>query len=247
MRLKPLVTAIAVVLVLTAALELRKLAGLAGIDLPRFAMPYGRSSVDNLLAVLLVAAAAFLIARRGSLFANLGLQWTGWRGPAVTLLATAPFWIGLACLGGLSHDFTARDLLFTALLFPLAEEIIFRGFGFVFVRKTLGWPMAAALLVQAAIFGLIHWLGAGAGTGVALQVLAITFAGGIVFAVLDALGGYSIWNGLVLHVSLNAAWTVFAVSQNAATGWTGNVLRIAGAVLAIALVYLVRRRKPQVA
>ncbi|HEV8695410.1 MAG TPA: CPBP family glutamic-type intramembrane protease [Lysobacter sp.] len=36
-----------------------------------------------------------------------------------------------------------------AVVFPLAEEIVFRGFGFVFVRRHLRWRFAAAALVQA--------------------------------------------------------------------------------------------------
>jgi uncharacterized protein len=76
---------------------------------------------------------------------NLGLRWNGWRGPALTLLATGPVWIGLGSQGEIVADFNARSLLFLALIFPLAEEIVFRGFGFIFTRQRLGWPIALAV------------------------------------------------------------------------------------------------------
>jgi len=244
MRLKNVVTGCVAILVLVAALQIREIAGFLGLTLPRIPMPYGGSSVDNLASVLLVVVAALVLARksRWSLGKNLGLLSIGWRAPAVTLLATAPCWIGLAVQGHLATDFTARELLFTALIFPLAEEITFRGFGFVFTRRQLGWPLAAAVLVQAVVFGFVHWLGAGSGTGMALQIFAMTFLGAVVFALLDAMDGYTIWSGLAFHISLNAAWTVFTVPGAAVFDWSGNALRLASAAIALALVAVFRRR-----
>lgn len=239
------IKAVIVIAVLFAALSVRDLAMMVGIKIPGLPMSsYAGSSMDNLLAVVLVLLALLCLRPRRSrmsLVQMLGLGASGWKAPLCVLLATLPFWVGCAVTGKLQSSIDWRGMLFTALLFPLAEELVFRGFGFIFSRRALGWRMLPAVLVQALVFGWVHWVGM-EDSALALQVFAITFLGGIVFAVLDAMDGYTLWCGLMLHVSLNAAWDVFDVAPSAATGWLGNSLRVLSAVLAITLVWMVRRR-----
>jgi membrane protease YdiL (CAAX protease family) len=234
-----------VVLVLALSQSLRDIAHALGLGFPRFPFPWGGSILDNTIALVLVLAAALCLAPRLKK-ENLGLHWNGWTGPALTLLATLPCWIGLGLQGKIASDLRIVDLLMLALVFPLAEEIIFRGFGFVYTRTVLRWSLPAAAALQAVIFGLIHWINVGAGGGVAVEILCITFFGGLLFAALDALDGYAIWSGWVFHCSVNAAWEVFSVSDNAATGWIGNSLRFASALLALLLLRFIlpRLRRP---
>jgi hypothetical protein len=147
----------------------------------------------------------------------------------------------LAWQGTLASDLALLPLFWLALVFPFAEEVLYRGLGYVFVHRTLRWPLWLALGLQALAFGFIHWWSMAFGTGEALTVFAITGLGGLVMGVLDGLDGDMIWSGLVFHVSLNASWSVFAVADDAAgSGWTIRV-RLFSAALAIALLAWVRR------
>jgi uncharacterized protein len=238
-RKHPVLTFVVVCFVVGVGPDLRDILEACGAGIPPVPFPYGRSFLYNLIAALIAIGAAAGLQRRvpGRLLPDLGLRWLGMRGPVLTLLATLPCWISLGVAGRVSKDFTALDLLFPALVFPFAEELVFRGFGFIFARRQLGWPFVSAMLLQALIFGFDHWIGAGASGSIALQVFLVTLLGGMFFAILDALGGYTIWNGWVWHSSINAAWTVFSVSETAAAGWFANVLRFGSLALALILVW----------
>ncbi|CAE1134366.1 CPBP family intramembrane metalloprotease [Xanthomonas euroxanthea] len=229
--------------VLLVALQVRDVAKALGFPIPKIPVPYGGGIADNLLSVVVVLVAAALLrpGMPGELAARLGLRWNGIRGPALTLLATLPCWLGLWTQSSSVGTDDLLGLLWLALLFPLAEEIVFRGFGFVFACRALAWRPAIAALVQALVFGGVHWLGAGGGGGEALLIFAITGVGALLFAIVDAQDGYTIWSGWVLHVSLNAAWTVFAVSDSAASGWLGIALRLSAVFLAMGLLRLFAR------
>ncbi len=228
-----------VVGILFLSQQWRDLAKAIGHPVAALKIPYGGAILDNGVAVLIVLVAALLMGGGGGLFERMGLRIGSWRGPVLVAVATIPAWVGLGMLGGLSHSWTWIDLAMLALVFPLAEEIVFRGFGFLFTHRALGWPLWLAASVQALLFGLVHWWGMGGPQGgdMALQVLAITGIGGLVMALLDRLDGNTIWSGAVLHISLNAAWNFFHLSDETMFGWTGNVLRIGAAVLALLLVW----------
>ncbi len=240
-KIRMLTTALAVPLILLIAIDVRFIAETLGIPIPLPHIPFGGSLFDNVSAVLVVVAAAALLRRKDSpsLVHLLGLGSPGWWAPLLVLLATIPNWIGLAFVGTLQTDIDFQAMFYTALLFPLAEEIVFRGFGFLFVRRVLGWRLIPAVAVQALIFGWEHWYGL-RGSDVAIQVFLITLTGAVVFVALDAMNRYTIWSGLALHVSLNAAWNFYDVAPTAATGWTGNLLRIASAAIALFLVWAFR-------
>jgi hypothetical protein len=225
--------------VLAVGAEIRNVLEALGTGIPPVPFPYARSFLYNLLFVVVAVAAALWLKRqplRGLASNGMGLRWNGLRGPLLTLVATLPFWAGLAAYGKLSKDFIALDLIFPGLAFPLAEELFFRGFGFVFTRRGLGWPIVLSTLIQALAFGMVHWIDAGARGPVALHVFLLTLLGGIFFAILVATSGYTIWNAWVWHSSSNIAWTVFAVSSTAAAGWFEDGLRLISAALALVLI-----------
>lgn len=241
-------SSIFVIIVLFCALEIRDLSKWAGLKIPGFPFPYGGSILDNLLSVLVVLIAAILLLRKSEqkTAEALGLNWNGLKGPLLVLIATIPCWIALSMLGTPAKDLDFKSIVLLTLLFPLAEEFVFRSFGFIFTRKALGWSLAPAIALQAIAFGAVHWWGNGGGTGIALQIFFITFFGSIAFALINMMDGYTIWSGFVLHASLNAAWLVFTVSDAAAMGWIGNLLRFSTAFIAIGLLLYVKRGKREV-
>ncbi|WP_137862023.1 MULTISPECIES: CPBP family glutamic-type intramembrane protease [unclassified Sphingomonas] len=235
----------ALALLLLFSQEVRDIAGSAGVAIPGFPMPYGGSLLDNLLGVIVVLfGAAFILRKPAVPWRALGLGSNGWRAPLLVAIGTLPAWIGLWLLGGFSREWSWLDLLMLAILYPLAEEVAFRGFGFILPRRALGWRMPFALGVQALLFGLVHWwsLGGPEGGALALQVFWITAIGAVAMALLDAMDGYTIWSGWVLHISLNAAWTVFRVPEDAMFGWADNMLRFGAAGLALLLVWRLAQR-----
>jgi uncharacterized protein len=238
-NIKPVLAFLAVCLVLALGFRIREILEALGIGIPAVPFAYGRSLIYDLLAIALAVSAAVWLkprSRRQLAPDDLGLRWNGVRGPLLTLVATLPCWVGLAAHGKISKDFTVLDLILPGVMLPFAEELFFRGFGFVFARRVLGWPLLLAAGMQALAFGVPHWINAGASGPVALHVLVLTFLGGLFFAALAAVSGYTIWNGWIWHSSLNIAWTVFAVSGTAAAGWFEDALRLVSVVLALVLI-----------
>ena len=127
----------------------------------------------------------------------------------------------------------------------LAEEVLFRGLGFVLLVKIVRGPWALLALPQALLFGLVHWLGFGGfgGGTTALFVGVVIAFGGFIFAWLDHLDGNTLWCGLALHVSMNLAWNVFSLDDAMALGWQATSLRIGTVLLAAAVLGLHARRR----
>ncbi len=227
-------------------LNLRDLTAAVGLPIPALPMPYGGSLLDNALAVLVAVLLAALLRPRGvGLAASLGLRWNSASGPAWVLLGSLPCWLGLAMLGSPNTALTTLDASMLAVLFPLAEEVLFRGLGFVLLLKIVRGPWPLLALPQALLFGMVHWLGFGGfeGGGVALFVGAVIALGGFIFAWLDHLDGDTLWCGLALHVSMNLAWNVFSLDDAVALGWQATSLRIGTAALAVVVLGLHVRRK----
>lgn len=173
------------------------------------------------------------------LLASLGLRGNGLRGPLWVLLASLPCGLGLALLGTPNTaltTLTTLDATMLAVLFPLAEEVLFRGLGFVLLVKIVRGPWPLLALPQALLFGMVHWLGFGGfdGGGMALFVGVVIAFGGFIFAWLDHLDGNTLWCGLALHMSMNLAWNVFSLDDAVALGWQATSLRIGTTLLAVA-------------
>ncbi|WP_176429829.1 MULTISPECIES: CPBP family glutamic-type intramembrane protease [Stenotrophomonas] len=228
-------------------LNVRDISAALGAPIPALPMPYGGSLLDNALAVLVALLLAALLRPRGvGVLASLGLRGNGSGGPLWVLLASLPCWLGLAMLGTANTALTALDAAMLGVLFPLAEEVLFRGLGFALLVRIVRGPWPLLALPQALLFGMVHWLGFGGldGGGMALFVGVVIAFGGFIFAWLDHLDGNTLWCGLALHISMNLAWNVFSLDDAVALGWQATSLRIGTALLAVAaLAWQVRRRR----
>jgi hypothetical protein len=133
-------------------LNLRDIAAAIGAPIPALPIPYGGSLLDNALAVLVALLLAALLRPRwhgpagqpGAARKRLG-------GPLWVLLASLPCWLGLALLGTPNTALTGLDATMLAVLFPLAEEVLFRGLGFVLLVKIVRGPWLARAAAGAVV------------------------------------------------------------------------------------------------
>jgi len=91
-------------------------------------------------------------------------------------------------------------LLFFLLIGPIAEELLFRGILYGFLRQTFGVPLS--VMVSAVVFAIMH------GTLAAPQL-----AGGIVFAVAYEFSR-KLWIPVGLHIGANSAVIVITLCQD---------------------------------
>lgn len=167
---------------------------------------------------------------------ELGLLGNLPKGLWMAFLACSPMLVVPMILG----DFTASEiglrLVFGALIWPLGEEILFRGYLFgQLVRR--GWiNLWVAAITTGLIFGLLH-LGQAAVQSLPLSgeigTVALVSIGGIFYAWLFAKWNYNLWVPIGMHLFMNLWWSVFDMADSPMGGWLPNVLRLATVVLAI--------------
>lgn len=183
-----------------------------------------------------------------------GLTASPWTGLAVTFIACSPMLVipailALFGIGGIRADFSwVEDLAYGAIIWPLGEEILFRGYAFRQLHRygRIGlWP--AAILIGV-IFGVLH-LGQAAVKDLPLAgelgAVAIVSIGGILFAWLFAKWDDNLWVPLGAHLFMNLWWSVFGAGDSPVGGWLGNIARVLAVVLLI-VITLRRDRLPAV-
>lgn len=167
-------------------------------------------------------------------------QWTvaglgkPWR-PAV-LMALCLFVPVLAAglvFGRLAADLTLGSALFLGVLAPFAEEVTYRGLAVGGLLALAGWRFWPAVLLPAAVFGLVH-LWNGDSLMEMAGVVAITAVGGVFFSWLYLRFDRNLWPAIVMHIGMNSVWNAFDLGENAIGGVLGNVLRALTVLGAIA-------------
>lgn len=191
-------------------------------------IPYARST----LAYLVDIALMLLLLR---FFGGVGLPTIRealalhrpWRSAALMgVCLFVPATLVMLVFGAVSRSNGPVDLVFGGLVFPLAEEVTYRGLATGILLLVCRWTFWAAALLPAAIFGFAH-AAQGSGIGEVGAIVAITGLGGLFFSWLYVRFGNNLWPAFVLHAGLNTLWSAFDLGENALGGWLGNGLRIA--------------------
>lgn len=211
--------------------------------------------VPSVLAVALLRR----ISPRAALGA-LGLDAAIGPGLVFGLVTTLP--LALAVALGPHHLVGRTALLNTALLGPLAEEVLFRGFLFRTLYQQARWPLGWAVLASAVAFGAAHvshldvlilntvWFDAHLHPYVvgdfyaALMQVAMMTTGGAVFAWVVHRRG-SLWPAIALHGSVNLWLTVAEGDGATALRFdTVGVAQVLALVLAVAFTFRQRPAAP---
>lgn len=204
---------------------------------------------DLVRTAVIVFAALWLVYRlslRGLLH-EVGLARAPWRAWLFGFLASAPMLVGFAAVGNVASDFDFTGaLLFGAIIWPMTEELLFRGYAFGQLHRRGKVNLWVAAILTGAVFGLLH-LGNASVKGLPwsgeLGVVAITSIGGILFCWLFARWEFDLWAPFALHGFMNLWWSVFDLADSPLGGWFTNGLRLVTVVLAIVLT-LYRERIP---
>jgi hypothetical protein len=178
--------------------------------------------------------------------AELGLRAPWGRALAVALAASLPMLVSLGIAGGLALEISAGALAMTAIVSPLTEEVLFRGYVIRQLHRRAGWSFGLAVAVSAVVFGLAHLgsvLESGDFTTLALQV-GITGVGGLFFGWLFVRSGDNLWLPIAMHALMNLWWALFAVDETAVGNAAANVGRVLTVVAALVLVSYAFPRPP---
>lgn len=163
-----------------------------------------------------------------------------------TFIACSPMLIGPLLFGRFSSEISPLSLLFYAGIWPLAEEILYRGYAFKQFYQSSGVGFWAAAVLTGLVFGLVH-LGQASVQKLPLSgeigTVALISVGGIVYAWLFTKWEFNLWIPFGMHMFMNLWWNVFDLADSPLGGWGANLLRVLTIVLAIILT-LNRERIP---
>lgn len=134
-----------------------------------------------------------------------------------------------------------QSLFVAAILAPLAEELLYRGWAFGRLVRRGGMGFWSAAFFTGVVFGMMHiplanYLKLSFTTN-DLFTLLITGAGGVFFAWLFKRWNWNLWVPILLHAGMNMVWDIFRTSG--VGGWEANLGR--GLTIAAAVVLTLNR------
>ena len=198
------------------------------------------------IALCVLAVTAVHRLRPARAVAELGLDKSVQTSLRFALLATAPMLLVYGIMAGFAVHFSFLAVLRTALVAPISEEVLYRGYLFGQLRRRAGLPMWMAVAVSAAPFAWGHLNQAeahGFRLGETLGVLAVTAFGAWFFAWLFERWSWNLWIPIGMHAFMNLWWELFAVDETALGGGLANGARLATIAIAIVLTLWHARRR----
>jgi membrane protease YdiL (CAAX protease family) len=205
-------------------------------ELPR-ALQWAEQSIRWLLFCLIGVYLALRISPWRAV-GEFGLAASVGTGVFVGFIATLPMLVPFVFIAKVRADADVLFLVFTATIWPLGEEILFRGYAFRQLHRRAGWNLWVAAAATGLIFGLVH-LGQAA---VQNQPLAEQLGTVAMMSSLSMLSCWvftrwedNLWLLVSLHGFMNLWWALFDISENPLGGWFPNLMRLASVLLIIVL------------
>ena len=223
-----------------------------------------KTSLDNPIALqagnMISTCILLLVVLRFGWFYEIGI--TKFGTPSIWLITVAlAIYIVLVGFYSFFADFTfafdslyatqeARNILLRSLLAGFVEETVFRGvllYSLVRVWGKTRWGIVASVIIQAALFGVLHSLQVFAGVtiGAVLSNVLETFIFGILTGSV-VLFGRTIWTVIFLHLVSNA----FILIKGLSSPWVDPVFMgylwqaLLESVVAFICLWVVLKRKP---
>lgn len=204
-------------------------------------LPDGLRWLDHPLRNLLVVLAGLYAAHTmGPIRAirELGLASPPFRAVLFALVSTSPMLIGPLVLGEFKPSAGPLELVFLAGVWPLSEEILFRGYAFRQLHRRGGMGLWTAALVTGAVFGLVHLTNASIQRQPLvdqLGTIAIITVGGVLSAWVFVKWDDNLWAPFAIHGLMNLWWELFSMGDTALGSWQANGFRLLAVVIAIVI------------
>jgi len=205
-------------------------------ELPR-ALQWTEQSVRWLLFCLIGVYVALRVSpwqafREFGLAANVGT------GVFIGFIATLPMLVPFVFTAKVRPDVDVLFLVFTSTVWPLGEEILFRGYTFRQLHRRAGWNLWIAAAATGLVFGLVHLSQAAVQNqpmvgqlGTVAMMASLSMLSCWVFTRWEG----NLWLLVSLHGFMNLWWAVFDISENPLGGWFPNLMRLASLVLIVVL------------
>ena len=162
----------------------------------------------------------------------------------VAVVATSPMWLGFWILSDGSFAWSWGDLFHGAVVPGVSEELLFRSLLFGLLLRHAKWHFLPAAGLCAVFFGAAHLYQSGSAMS-ALMIFGITFIGSTWFSWLFLRWRFNLWVPIMMHLLMNAWWSVFSVDTSAMGDISANLLRLATIVLSVILTIIWNKRLGQ--